>query len=268
MTGVACPYSTEGFRRNEYVVDGVRTVVYSAGQGPPVLYLHGGGSWHGFEWARDWLHQFRVILPYHPGYGESADDPDVSSIDDLVVHYARLLELLGLQRFHLVGASLGGLLAAQLVLTQPGRVARLVLVSPAGLLAPEHPNLDFVAVPPADLPARFVSDPAFIAPFWPAQPDARLAALLAREAAATGRVMQGLPAAERKLRRRLPRLAVPTLVLWGERDRIVAAALAREWASLLPDARMEIVPGGGHLLLDEFPAARAAAARFLGSRDS
>jgi len=173
-----------------------------------------------------------------------------------------------LQRFHLVGASLGGLLAAQLVLTQPGRVARLVLVSPAGLLPPEHPNLDFVAVPPADLPARFVSDPAFIAPFWPAQPDARLAALLAREAAATGRVMQGLPAADRKLRRRLPRLAVPTLVLWGERDRIVAAALAREWASLLPDARMEIVPGGGHLLLDEFPAARAAAARFLGSRDS
>ena len=126
MTGVACPYSTEGFRRDEYVVDGVRTVVYSAGQGPPVLYLHGGGSWHGFEWARDWLDQFRVILPYHPGYGESADDPDVSSIDDLVVHYARLLELLGLQRFHLVGASLGGWLAAQLVLdpARPRRASR------------------------------------------------------------------------------------------------------------------------------------------------
>ena len=69
------------------------------------------------------------------------------------------------------------------------------------------------------------------------------------------------------LRRRLPRLAVPTLVLWGERDRVLAAGLAREWVRVLPDARAEIVAGGAHLLLDEFPVARAAAAQFLGGAD-
>lgn len=262
--GVARPYSTAGFRRDEVFVDDIRTVVYSAGQEPPVVYFHGGGTWHGFEWARDWLDQFRVILPYHPGYGESADDPGVSSIDDLVVHSARLLERLGLQRFGLVGASLGGWLAAQLALTWPERIDRLVLVSPAGLLAPASPQPDVAAAPPPRVPDDLASAPAFVARFWPAQPDASLAALLAREAAATGRVMQGLADADRELRRRLPRLGVPTLVLWGERDRILAADLAREWTRLLPDARAEIVAGGGHLLLDEFPAARAAAARFLG----
>ena len=265
--GVARSYSTAGFRRDEVFVHDIRTVVYSAGQGPPVVYFHGGGTWHGFEWARDWLDRFRVILPYHPGYGESADDPEVSSIDDLVVHSARLLELLGLQRFGLVGASLGGWLAVQLALTSPERIDRLVLVSPAGLLAPALPQPDVVAVPPPRLPDDLAADPAFVARFWPATPDASLAALLAREAAATARVMQGLADADRELRQRLPRLGVPTLVLWGEGDRILAADLAREWTRLLPDARAEIIAGGGHLLLDEFPAARAAAARFLGREE-
>ena len=266
MSDAALTYSTAGFRRDEYFVDGIRTVVYSAGQGPPVVYLHGGGSWHGFEWARDWLDRFQMILPYHPGYGESADDPDLCSIDDLVVHYTRLFELLGLRRFHLVGASLGGWLAAQIALALPGHIERLVLIAPSGLTAAAHPYLDFTAVPPDELPGHLVSDPAFIAPFWPVQPDARLAALLAREAAATGRVMRGLPGADRALRRRLGQLAVPTLVLWGERDRVLPSGLAAEWTSALPEARAEIVAGGSHLLLDEFPAARVAAARFLSGR--
>lgn len=266
MNDRALPYSTAGFRRDEYFVDGIRTVVYSAGQGPRVVYLHGGGSWHGFEWARDWLDRFQVILPYHPGYGESADAHDVSSIDDLVVHYMRLFERLGLRRFHLVGASLGGWLAAQIALALPGHIERLVLIAPSGLMAAAYPYLDFAAVPADELPGHLVSDPAFIAPFWPAQPDARLAALLAREAAASRRVMRGLPCADHTLRHRLPQLTVPTLVLWGERDRVLPAGLAGEWTSALPEARAEIVAGGGHLLLDEFPAARVAAARFLAGR--
>jgi pimeloyl-ACP methyl ester carboxylesterase len=262
----ALPYSTAGFERDEYVVDGIRSVVYSAGKGPPVVYLHGGGTYHGFEWARDWLDDFRVIVPHHPGFGESADHPSLSSIEDYAAHYARLFETLDLGRFHLAGASMGGWLAAEIALSTPDLIDRLVLVSPAGLSSPAHPRLDFASVPPADLPTYLVTDPAFIAPFWPARPDARLAALLMREAGATGRVMQTAEAAEKRLRRALPRLRVPALILWGERDRVLPAGLAGEWKALLRDARVEVIPNGGHLLLDEFPAARRAGARFLSGK--
>src|SRR5215469_14389996 len=120
-------YSTDGFTRDEYVVDGIRSVVYNAGEGPAVVYFHGGGTFHGFEWARGWLDRFRVILPYHPGFGESADDPGITSMSDYVVHYTALFETLGLTQFGLVGASLGGRLAVEFALTHGNRVKRLVL---------------------------------------------------------------------------------------------------------------------------------------------
>jgi pimeloyl-ACP methyl ester carboxylesterase len=263
MTDAARPYSTAGFRRDEYDVDGVRTVVYSAGEGPPVVYFHGGGTWHGFEWTRDWLDRFRVILPYHPGFGESGDAAHVHSIHDHVAHYARLFGLLGVAGFDLVGASLGGWMAAQFALTHGALLRRLVLVSPAGLLSAQHPYAAFGALAPEERAGYLATDPAFIERFWPVPAGASLQALLEREAIAAGRVLQGLVAADRMLRQRLRRLSLPVLVMWGELDRLLPAGLAGEWASLLPDARVEIVARGGHLLFDEFPAARAAAARFL-----
>lgn len=145
-------YSTEGFARDEYVVDGVRSVVYSAGNGPPVVYFHGGGTFHGFEWSRDWLGRFRVILPYHPGFGESADDPDIASIADYAVHYTALFDALGLTHFGLSGASMGGRLAAEFALMHGAMVNRLVLAAPAGLLAPDCPPPNWAAIRPADVP--------------------------------------------------------------------------------------------------------------------
>ncbi len=51
------------------------------------MYWHGGGTWHGFAWARTWQDRFKVIVPYHPGFGESGDDPELTSMDDYVQHY-------------------------------------------------------------------------------------------------------------------------------------------------------------------------------------
>lgn len=256
-------YSTEGFVRDEYVVDGTRTVVYSAGNGPPVVYFHGGGTFHGFEWARDWLDRFRVVLPYHPGFGESGDDPDMASIGDFVMHYTALFDTLGLTRFGLSGASFGGWLAVEFALTHRAMVSRLAITAPAGLMSADHPLPDWSKIAPRDIPKMLVADPDFITRFWPPDADGTFMAQRAHEQVATGRVLATLDAADRKLRRRLPRLGVPTLILWGAKDHILKPGLASHWQAAIPGATVAIIEDGGHLLLDESPRARQLAADFL-----
>ena len=122
----------ENFKREEHEINGVKAVVYVAGEGEPLLFFHGAGTFHGFEFAQPWVKQFKVILPYHPGYGESGDDPAMNSMDDYVLHYLDLLDVMGIDKVNLVGFSLGGYMAAKFASSHPERVRKLV-----GSSAPE-----------------------------------------------------------------------------------------------------------------------------------
>jgi pimeloyl-ACP methyl ester carboxylesterase len=255
-------YSTEGFERIVHRIEGVETVTYAIGEGAPLVYFHGGGTFHGFEWVRPLAGEFRVYCPYHPGFGESGD-AGFAGIGDYVAHYELLFPALGLDTFHLAGASMGGHMAARYAAANPGDIDRLVLVSPAGLQSENASMPDFSQVAPQDLPALFVADPAWIAPFWPADPSAEWAALRSRESAAAFASREDLSATDQALRRGLKGFDRPTLLLWGAADRIVPLGYAQDWREVLPDARLEVIPGGSHLLLDEFPEAVEALRRFL-----
>jgi pimeloyl-ACP methyl ester carboxylesterase len=276
-------YSTEGFERFSVSVgrtDGdrgksggaangddagtgkVETVIYTIGRGPTVVYFHGGGTFHGFEWARDWADTFRVVLPHHPNFGESGD-ADFASARDYAAHYARVFAALGLERFHLVAASMGGLIGVEYAALEPGRLDRLVLVTPAGLISPTVPPPDFSGVAPEDVPGLFVRDRAFIDVFWPREPGPELRALLAREGEAAARLRNFTPAGDAQVRQLAGAIRVPTLLLWGDRDRVLGFGLLEEWRRAMPDAEAIVITGGGHLLLDEFAASREAAREFL-----
>jgi pimeloyl-ACP methyl ester carboxylesterase len=259
-------YSTAGFERTELTIGGVRTVVYSGGRGEPVVYLHGGGTWHGFEWARAWFDRFRVILPYHPGFGESADDPSIDSVHDYVLHYLGLFDALELEQPSLVGASFGGRIAAEFAISQADRLRRLALVAPAGLASAEHPMPDFARIPPAELPSYFASDLQLVRQWWPDPPDAAFLDARARERASTNRVARSGSINSERLPRWLHRVQVPTLVIWGRDDRILPSGLARLWTKQLPNVRLKIIDRAGHLLLDESPAAVQAVADFLAAQ--
>src|SRR5690606_36913495 len=82
-------YSTQGFERIVHRIDGVETVTYAIGSGKPLVYFHGGGTFHGFEWMRPLADGFRVYCPYHPNFGESGD-ADFEGIGDYVTHYEML----------------------------------------------------------------------------------------------------------------------------------------------------------------------------------
>lgn len=255
-------YSTEGFERSVYRIDGVETVVYEIGDGPPCVYFHGGGTYHGFEWARDFADSFRMILPIHPNFGESAD-ADFTGVGDYVMHYEMLFAALGLETFHLMGASMGGHFAARYAGEHWDEIDRLVLVSPAGLKSDQASIPDFSQIPPEELPGWFVESRDWLEPYWPSQPGPEWLALRQREGAAAFRMRDEVAVSDAMLRETLKGFDRPVLLLWGGEDRIVPPGFIPEWQGLLPDAQVTVIPGGAHLLLDENAAARKAAKDFL-----
>jgi pimeloyl-ACP methyl ester carboxylesterase len=109
----------------------------------------------------------------------------------------------------------------------------------------------------------FVTDPAWIEPYWPADPSPEWLAVRQRESQAAFASREDIDATDRALRQGLKGFDRPTLLLWGERDRVVPLAMAQDWLEVLPQARLEVIPDGSHLLPDEFPEAVEAIRIFL-----
>lgn len=254
-----------GFTRHEYTINGVKTVVHTAGQGRPLVYWHGAGSWHGFDFARPWSEHFRVIVPAHPGWGESGDEPRMDSMNDYLLHYLDLFDELGLVQFDLVGFSLGGWMAAEFAVAHGHRLRKLVLVATAGLPVPEHPGPTDMASWSLDVMYSYlVSDRAVLAPYLPRNPQESAAhvARIAREMQSTGR-LAGKGAFNPNLERWLHRVTMPTLLVWSKADRLTPVGRAAKWMQLLPNAKLALFEKAGHLVLDELPQARAAVSDFL-----
>jgi pimeloyl-ACP methyl ester carboxylesterase len=251
------------FKRETHLVNGVNTIVLSAGSGPPLVFLHGAGIWHGVNFAVPWTQKFRVIVPFHPGFGEAEDAPAMTDIHDYVMHYLDLFDALGLDKFRLVGFSLGGWLAANFAVAHGHRVERLVLVGPAGLRGKERPKGDLFLLPPEQIPSLLVSNFDVIKPFLPANPkDLDFMGDRYREGGTLARLLWDRPY-DTKLPRYLHRLTMPTLLLWGEEDKLLPVQNAQLWQEHIPKARLKTFKGAGHLVLDEKREAVDAVQRFL-----
>lgn len=257
------PAICDGFEVTDYVIDGVRTAVMTAGQGPDLVFLHGTGTFTGFEAARGWAKTHRVIVPFHPGFGLSDDAPDILTVEDQAFHYMALFDELKIDRFALVGFSVGGWIAAEYAQRCPDRVAQLVLIAPAGLVSDTAPAPALTDITPPELPGYLAQDPSKILPLFPSAPDPDFNAALGREVMAFGRLLEPNPQGNPALKRRLSRLTMPTLLVWGDGDRMRPFAQAAEWMAGLPAARQAVVPDTGHLVLEETPASADIIGDFL-----
>ena len=237
-------------------VNGVETVVLAAGDpaAPPLVYFHGAGTFHGAEFAAAWTDRFRVLMPYHPGFGESGDDDGLREVHDLVLHYTELFDLLGLTAdVNLVGLSLGGLLAARFAIEQQHRLRRLVLCCPAGLKVPDVQDDDLFTHPAREAAAAAGAPHGDAPPVVPRRPhDVDFTVDRYRETRTVALLLWDHPF-DRVLPRWLGRVTVPTMVVWGDEDRLIPPAFGPEWAALIPDAELRTYPEAGHLVLDESP---------------
>ncbi len=257
------PVDMTGFDRREYDINGVSTVVLSIGSGPVLIFLHGTGTFTGFEVTRQWAKSHTVLIPYHPGFGDSGDAPELDTIEDYVLHYMDLFDRLGLAGFDLVGFSLGAWIAAEYAVRQPERLKHLVLVGPAGLVDKQTPAPDLFKIPPPELPSYLAHNPAAAIRYFPAAPDPAFDARLGREIGSLAKLVSGNPEGNPKLAKWIHRIKVPTLVLWGAEDRLRPTGQSSTWMALLPDGHLQLVPETGHLVFEETPAAGRFVTEFV-----
>jgi pimeloyl-ACP methyl ester carboxylesterase len=229
--------------------------VKHAGSGDPVIYLHaaGGPEWDGL--LEELAVSHTVYAPEHPG--TSAGDPNaidkVSELWDLVLIYEETIRALGLTSPPAcIGQSVGGMLAAELAASFPTLFSKLVLLAPAGLWREDPAPHDWLSSPPEQMPQRLFLDqsrPAvqeFLRP--PDDPDEALERQIGSiwSMACTGKFMWPIP--DRGLRRRLHRIAIPTLVVWGSEDDVMPSAYAQDFGEAIAGAVVEVIPDSGHVV--------------------
>jgi len=255
------------FETLTFDVDGVHTVVKAIGNGPPVLALHGAATIEGHDWARGLADRFRVYLPFHPGYGESGEAPHITGMQDIVIHNLRLLGLLGLDRPHLVGHSMGGWMAAEMAAFAGERFGKLVLNAPAGLNHPDHPSANLAAIPPEQFPAYLAHKVEVAARYFPGGSHCASADAFAAAREKEGRALENIRKVHGmghpNLGRWLSRIPNETLIVWGDKDRMLPASQAPLWQARIPNARLLIIPDVGHLAMQEAPATVTAIGDFL-----
>jgi pimeloyl-ACP methyl ester carboxylesterase len=247
------------------------------GEAKPLVFVHGlSGSWP------NWLEQLptfaadhRVIALDLPGFGHSPMPRETISIAGYARILDRLLDQLEVDAAAVVGNSMGGFIGAELAISFPQRVERLVLISAAGI-STHAPRGSTQAVPVLRRLERIlmasaawaasISDSTMrrarlrdaalgVVIRHPAKLPAALAAEQVRGAGTPG-FIQGLEAViDYEIRERLGEIACPTLIVWGDADRLINVRDADVFAELIPNSRKVVFGDTGHMSMLERPEA-------------
>ncbi len=260
-----------------------QTRVFEVGQGKPLLYMHSaGGLYEGDPFLMALGEHYHVYAPSLPGYLDSEGADNLRTMLDFTLWGFDVMEELRIEQPAVVGHSMGGMIAAEMACLNPRAFRGLGLICAAGLWLDEHPMPDIFAKLPFELPDLLFSDPAwgtkfitegydfgstqddlvsFIARF---QDEGFLQEFLlknARRMGTAGKILFPIP--ERGLSERLYRAKLPTVLVWGDADRLLPMPYAHAFQSHLPHASLVTIPGGAHMTPYEQTADVIAALRRL-----
>jgi pimeloyl-ACP methyl ester carboxylesterase len=241
-------------------VEGIGVEVIERGSGPPLLFLH---PEIGIERTAPVLAHLargaRVIAPSHPGFGRSELPKWMNTVEDLAYFYLDFLAALELRDVTLVGASLGGWIAAAVAVKSTERLSRLVLADPVGIKVGDRETRDIVDVFAAtddELNALTYFDPKAGVRDYTAMPDAEVM-IASRNREATARFAWSPFMHDPKLKHRLHRIRIPTLFLWGASDRIATENYGRAFCAAISGAQFALIERAGHYPHIEQPEAFA-----------
>lgn len=241
---------------------GDHQIVYSeGGRGEPVVMVHGFGAsadnWN--RMAGRIGKQYRVIAPDLPGWGESTRlDTASYSYPIQVERLHQFLQQLGLSRFHLLGHSMGGCIAATYAANYPDEVTTLTLIAPHGITEPEASDLkqsvdrgDNWLVPTSISGVDRLLDKCFMKrPYIPGPVLKYVAQQVVSRAEKTGKIFDEIQVNDPPLVDRLSQIKAPTLIIWGDEDRLIHFSAAEVFRKGIKDSRAMILHSG-HMPLME-----------------
>jgi pimeloyl-ACP methyl ester carboxylesterase len=240
-------------------IQGLKLELVVKGTGAPLLFLHGMDGIEGCSRIIDLLaRNFTVYAPSHPGFGASELPRAFSTIDDLAYFYLDLLDHFDLEDVTVVGFSLGGWIATEILVKDASRVSRLVLGAPLGLRTADRRTMhvtDLFMLDPKQVDATLQVTPAKKVDFA-ALPEPMLERM-ARNAEAVCLFGWSPYLYNPKLHLRLHRIKVPTVLLWGEDDRLAPLDYAKSFTARLSQARLETLTACGHRIYVDRPEAAA-----------
>lgn len=251
-------------------VDGFEIPYLIGGEGPPLVLLHGFGGDRA-HWVRVAPHlrpHFRIVAPDLPGFGDSTRDPDADyTYTAGVRRLEAFLDRLQLRSVHLGGHSMGGELAGRFAVRHPDRVRSLWLAAPGGVESARPSELDrlrqrgenpLLVETRADFDRLW--DFVFVdPPFVPGPIRDHLASRARRDRSLHRMISEQLEDDTRPLEEALGDVSLPTLILWGNRDRLLHVSGARRLGSAIPGAKVVVLEETGHLPMMERPVESAAA---------
>ena len=232
----------------ELRVRDVRIRLHRAGQGPTVLFLHGAGG------VPQWLpffdmlaEHYELLVPEHPGFGGSDDPAWIRSMPDLAMFYLDLIEEAGLDGIHLIGNSLGGWLAAEILIRDRARFRSLVQLAPAGIRVKGVPPGDNFIWGPEEALRNLYHDQSFADRILALKPSDEQMDVMLRNRFTVAKFGWQPRWLNPDLEKWLHRIKLPALIVWGDNDKIMPPQYAALWKERLPDARLVRVKDCGHL---------------------
>jgi pimeloyl-ACP methyl ester carboxylesterase len=250
---------------------GTSVRVFEAGSGASLVFMHGAGGLFPQNPFLDKLaERYHVFAPEFPAYGESTGEELLEDMQDFALHGWDVITALGLSQPHLMGHSMGGMIAAEMACLAPNDLNKLILVSSAGLWIDEHPIPDLFSFLPHEFAQYLFYDRTQGEAMLTGGLDLKNPEALkefyignSKRLSMAGKILFPIP--NRRLSKRLYRLTAPTLVVWGKSDKLIPPVYADRFKALIPQAELVQIAEAGHMVPYEQPEAFVSAVtRFLG----